>query len=153
MFPFNTYPPYHVRLFDGRDVERLVDGILTKFDERELRRVLYYNFDLDWDNKVAPGPFEDRVFALTVALQSAGQLHWLIRLLDQRRPEHEVFLALRQKATPPLPASETPMPGPAPVTPDPPPAPGRPASVSTGVAIPGGWCCSTRIGRSSTGQA
>jgi hypothetical protein len=102
MFSFEKYPPHYPDIFDARDIEKLVAGIGSTFIEPELSRALYLDFDFDWENKMDRAPFDEQVLALAKTLRRVGQLHWLIRLLDDKRPGFDVFVSLRVKATPPL---------------------------------------------------
>lgn len=84
------------------EMELLEKGILARFSEFDLRKLLLFA-GWDWDNNIEAGPLQARVLSLIVYLQHMGQLHWLVDMVDKERDGYEIFRTIRDRVTPPLP--------------------------------------------------
>lgn len=100
------------------EMAMLENGILRRFSESELGRMLLFSASWDWTLQIAGGAFEERVHGLVVHLNRYGQLQWLVHMVDEERPGFDAFRTIRDRVTPPLPPR-----GQAPPAPPPPSTP------------------------------
>lgn len=98
----DQFPPAYdtIRLDEKASLE---EGIVKRFTESELARMLYITAGWDWTHQIAAGAFADRVHGLVVHLDRFGQLHWLVHMVDEAREGYDVFRTIRDRITPPLP--------------------------------------------------
>jgi hypothetical protein len=121
MLPRNQYPPAYDHKLDRSDVKKLYNGILQTFVDKDLTKVLYFAGFENYENKIQPDAFDDRLFALITYLERVGQLHWLLSIVLEERAGFPDFILLRTRWVPPLPpAVGAPAPPPAAPAPVPP---------------------------------